>query len=329
MKQYIELMQEVLEDGTETKDRTGVGTISKFGITKEYPVSLDAFPIVTTRKINLRVIVHELIWYLSGSTNIRYLLENNVHIWTPWAYEFTSTHPQYSALTRKQDYETLKDYEQAVLNGLETGFVGFIYGYQWMGTEDFYTIDEPFDCSNCNGKGCSSCHGKGYELHPVMYNIPQGYPQLPMVIDLLKSNPNTRRAVVSAWNPAQLDTMALPPCHTLYQFKVYGNKISLMLYQRSADIPIGVPYNISEYALLLCLVASLLGKEPDKLIHTIGDAHIYLNQVELAKEQIKREPLELPKIHIRERESIHEFEAADIKIIDYKSHPAIKYPVAV
>ena len=264
MKQYLDLMQKVLNEGQEKSDRTGTGTLSIFGHQMEFDLS-DGFPLVTTKKVHLKSIVHELIWFLQGSTNISYLKENGVSIWDEWADE--------------------------------KGDLGPVYGAQWRSWPDGNngTIDQ-------------------------IQNLIQG----------IKTNPDSRRHIVSAWNPALVDEMALPPCHSLFQFYVANEELSCQLYQRSADIFLGVPFNIASYALLTHMVAHVCNLKAGKFVHTFGDAHLYLNHLDQAKLQLSRDTKMLPQLKLNpEVKNIFDFKFEDIEITNYESHPSISAPIAV
>ena len=264
MKQYLDLMQKVLNEGQKKSDRTGTGTLSIFGHQMEFNLS-DGFPLVTTKKVHLKSIVHELIWFLQGSTNISYLKENGVSIWDEWADE--------------------------------NGDLGPVYGAQWRSWPDGNngTIDQ-------------------------IQNLIQG----------IKTNPDSRRHIVSAWNPALVDEMALPPCHSLFQFYVADGELSCQLYQRSADIFLGVPFNIASYALLTHMVAHVCNLKARKFVHTFGDAHLYLNHLDQAKLQLSRDTKMLPQLKLNpEVKNIFDFKFEDIEITNYESHPSISAPIAV
>ena len=264
MKQYLEMMKYVLENGIDKSDRTGTGTRSVFGYQTRYNLN-DGFPLVTTKKCHLRSIIHELLWFLQGNTNITYLHENKVTIWDEWADE--------------------------------NGDLGPIYGKQWRKWEapDGRIID-----------------------------------QISNVIEQIKTNPYSRRLIVCAWNPADVDKMALPPCHTLFQFYVINNKLSCQLYQRSADIFLGVPFNIASYSLLTMMIAQICGLELGDFVHTTGDTHIYSNHFEQCKLQLSREPYPLPTMKINPNiKDIFSFKFEDFELQNYQCHPAIKAPVAV
>jgi thymidylate synthase len=264
MRQYLELLRHVLERGAEKSDRTGTGTKSVFGWQMRFDLA-EGFPLVTTKKLHLKSIVHELIWFLRGETNTRYLKENGVTIWDEWA-----------------DAD---------------GELGPVYGKQWRSwtCPDGRTVD-----------------------------------QIAWVVDEIRRNPNSRRLIVSAWNVADLPRMALQPCHALFQFYVAGGRLSCQLYQRSADIFLGVPFNIASYALLTQMIAQVTGLAPGDFVHTLGDAHLYSNHFEQAREQLAREPRPLPKLVLNpDVHSLFDFRYEDVAIADYAPHPAIKAPVAV
>lgn len=264
MKQYLELLRRIRKEGVEKGDRTGTGTISVFGHQMRFNLE-EGFPILTTKKLHLKSIIHELLWFISGDTNVKYLQENGVRIWNEWADE--------------------------------NGDLGHIYGYQWRSWPDYKggTID-----------------------------------QLSQVIDTLKHNPNSRRIIVSSWNVGDLDNMNLPPCHAFFQFYVANGKLSLQLYQRSADVFLGVPFNIASYALLLLMMAKEVGLQPGEFIHTLGDAHIYLNHLEQVDLQLSREPFSLPKMELNpDVKSIFDYKFEDFSLVGYESHPHIKGIVSV
>jgi len=264
MKQYLDLMQHVLNNGTQKHDRTGTGTISVFGYQMRFNLE-DGFPMVTTKKLHLRSIIHELIWFLKGETNIKYLKENGVSIWDEWADE--------------------------------NGELGPVYGSQWRSwpTPDGRHID-----------------------------------QISQVINQIKNTPDSRRLIVSAWNVAEIENMALPPCHSFFQFYVADGKLSCQLYQRSADIFLGVPFNIASYALLTMMVAQVCGLKPGEFIHTLGDAHLYNNHLEQTRLQLSREPKPLPQMKLNpEIKDIFDFKFEDFRLENYEHHPHIKAPVAV
>lgn len=264
MKQYLDLMQHVLDNGTQKHDRTGTGTISVFGYQMRFNLQ-DGFPMVTTKKLHLKSIIHELIWFLQGDTNIKYLKDNGVRIWDEWADE--------------------------------NGNLGPVYGSQWRSwpKPDGGHID-----------------------------------QITQIINTIKNNPDSRRIIVSAWNVAEIENMALPPCHAFFQFYVADGKLSCQLYQRSADIFLGVPFNIASYALLTMMVAQVCGLEAGDFIHTFGDAHLYNNHIEQAKLQLSRDPKPLPTMKINPAvKNIFDFKFEDFELVNYEAHPHIKGVVAV
>ena len=264
MKQYLDLCRHILETGVEKHDRTGTGTRSVFGYQMRFNLE-DGFPLLTTKKLHLKSIIYELLWFLQGDTNVRYLQEHGVRIWNEWADE--------------------------------NGDLGPVYGEQWR-------------------------RWKGYDGETV--------DQIQQVIRQLKTSPDSRRMMVSAWNPAQVDEMALPPCHCLFQFYVADGRLSLQLYQRSADVFLGVPFNIASYALLLQMMAQVTGYRAGDFIHTLGDAHIYLNHLEQVRLQLTREPRELPTMYINpERKDLFAFQYEDFRLDNYNPHPHIAGVVSV
>lgn len=264
MKQYLDLLDHVMTTGVEKSDRTGTGTISVFGYQMRFNLE-DGFPVMTTKKLHLRSIIHELLWFLKGETNLKYLHENKVTIWDEWAFD--------------------------------NGELGPIYGYQW--------------------RSWPAADGRHID-------------QISNVIKSIKENPDSRRHIVSAWNVAELDKMALPPCHIIFHFYVANGKLSCQLYQRSADIFLGVPFNIASYALLLLMVAQVTGLKPGEFIHTFGDAHIYLNHIEQVKLQLSRKPLPLPVMQLNpEIRNIFDFKFEDFSLLNYQSHPHIKGEISV
>lgn len=264
VKQYLELCEHILENGVKKNDRTGTGTISVFGHQMRFDLQ-EGFPLLTTKKVFLKGIIYELLWFLKGDTNIKYLQDHGVHIWDEWADE--------------------------------NGNLGPVYGHQWRswGTKDGRTID-----------------------------------QISNVIEQIKTNPDSRRLIVSAWNVGELDEMALPPCHTLFQFYVANGKLSCQLYQRSADVFLGLPFNIASYSLLTMMVAHVCGLQPGEFIHTTGDTHIYLNHIEQIKTQLQRTPRKLPTMKLNpEVKNIFDFEYEDFILEGYDPHPPIKGEVSV
>ena len=263
MRQYLDLLEQILADGVEKRDRTGTGTLSIFGHQMRFGLA-GSFPLITTKKVHLKSIVHELLWFLRGDTNVKYLNENGVTIWDAWADE--------------------------------SGELGPVYGRQWRSwpAADGGTID-----------------------------------QIARVVAAIRRNPDSRRLIVSAWNPADVDKMALPPCHCLFQFYVARGRLSCQLYQRSADVFLGVPFNIASYALLTTMVAQVAGLKPGEFIHTFGDAHLYLNHVEQARLQLDREPLALPTMTLAPRADLFSFVPGDFVLSGYSPWPHIKASVAV
>lgn len=264
MKQYLELMRHVRDNGTHKGDRTGTGTVSCFGYQMRFDLS-EGFPVLTTKKLHLRSIIHELLWFLQGDTNIHYLKENGVRIWDDWADE--------------------------------NGDLGPVYGYQWR------------SWPNPDGTHTD---------------------QIQKLIESLKHKPDSRRHIVSAWNPSFIDDMALPPCHCLFQFYVADGKLSCQLYQRSADLFLGVPFNIASYSLLTLMLAQVCGYAPGEFVHTFGDVHLYSNHLEQTDLQLQREPRSLPTLRINpDVKDLFDFRFEDFELVDYDPHPHIKAPVAV
>ena len=265
---YEDLVRTILREGTLKSDRTGTGTISLFGRQMRFDLS-HSFPLITTKKVYFRGIAYELLWFLKGSQNVRWLQENRVHIWDEWADP-------------------------------ETGDLGPVYGVQWRSwpaptpEDPHHTID-----------------------------------QIAKVLNLIRTHPDSRRMIVTAWNPAQIDSMALPPCHALFQFYVADGRLSCQLYQRSCDMFLGVPFNIASYALLTLMMAQQAGLEPGEFVWTGGDCHIYDNHVEQVLEQLSRKPYPYPTMRIRKADSIFSYQYEDFEVVDYQCHPAIKAPVAV
>ncbi|MDQ0896600.1 thymidylate synthase [Paenibacillus sp. V4I7] len=314
MKAYQELLQDILTNGTKKEDRTGTGTISVFGRQMRFDLAA-GFPLVTTKRVPFRLIASEMLWFIKGDTNIRYLLQHNNHIWNEWAFKKWVESADYSGPDmrnfglRSQQDETFKlqydeqmdEFVKKVLENDEFakqyGELGDVYGKQWRDwtTTQGGTID-----------------------------------QLKEVIHMIKTNPDSRRLIVSAWNPEDVPSMALPPCHTLFQFYVAEGKLSCQLYQRSADTFLGVPFNIAGYALLTHLIAHECGLGVGEFVHTIGDAHIYSNHMDQIQTLLSREPRELPTLKLnKDVASIFDFDVSDIEMLDYNPHPTIKAPVAV
>lgn len=292
MKQYLELCEKVLTEGHQKNDRTGTGTISYFGAQMRFDLN-DGFPLLTTKKVHLKSIIYELLWFIKGDTNIKYLVDHDVRMWNEWPYEKYKNSCEYLGETIEEFIDKIKNDE---LFAKKYGDLGPVYGKQWRHFGiDKYSID-----------------------------------QLKNVILDIKNNPDSRRLIVCAWNPLEIDQMALPPCHSLFQFYVNEGKLSCMLYQRSADLFLGVPFNIASYALLTMMVAKVCNLELGSFIHTLGDVHIYNNHLEQIKKQLARKPRELPKMKInRETENIEDFVYEDFELIDYNPHKGIKGKVAV
>lgn len=264
MQQYLDLMRHVRDNGCKKEDRTGTGTVSVFGHQMRFNLS-DGFPLVTTKKCHLKSIIHELLWFLTGDTNIQYLQDNGVRIWNEWADE--------------------------------EGNLGPVYGYQW--------------------RSWPAANGEHVD-------------QISQIIDQIKNNPDSRRIIVNAWNVGEIENMALPPCHMMFQFYVADGKLSCQLYQRSADIFLGVPFNIASYALLTMMVAQVCDLAPGDFVHTLGDAHLYSNHLEQANEQLSRKPFPLPVMKINpEVKSIFDYKFEDFELVGYEAHPHIKGAVAV
>lgn len=286
MKQYLDLCQHILDKGYKKEDRTGTGTLSTFGYQMRYDLS-KGFPLLTTKKMALKAIIYELLWFLKGDTNIKYLQDNGVKIWNP-------------------------DYERVEKAGTHYGGdLGPIYGKQWRSWGPVpYLEDNPI--------------GMGKDT------LFKTIDQITEVINQIMSNPDSRRLIVNAWNVADLPYMALPPCHVMFQFYVANNKLSCQLYQRSGDVFLGVPFNIASYALLTMMIAQVVGLEPGEFIHTLGDAHIYLNHIDQVRLQLTREPIKLPRMILnKEVNDIFSFKYEDFKLEDYDSWPGIKGSVSV
>ncbi len=288
MKQYHDLVEHVFNNGHRKDDRTNTGTISTFGYQMRFDLK-EGFPLLTTKKVFYKAIIYELLWFIKGDTNIKYLVDHGVKIWNEWPYENFKKHSSYQG-------ETLEEYVDKIKTDAnfarEHGDLGPVYGAQWR---------------NFNGVD-----------------------QLAQVINLIKHQPESRRMILSAWNPAEINNMALPPCHTLIQFYVSNQKLSLQLYQRSGDIFLGIPFNIASYALLLEMVAQVTNLEVGEFVHTIGDAHIYINHIDQLKLQLKREIRPLPTLKLNPHiKDLEDFTFEDIEIIGYDPHPPIKGVVAV
>jgi len=263
-RQYLDLLEDILANGVQRGDRTGTGTLGVFGRQMRFDLS-KGFPLLTTKKLHRKSIILELLWFLRGDTNVRWLQERGVSIWDEWADR-------------------------------ETGELGPVYGKQW--------------------RSWSAPDGRVID-------------QIAAVVEGLKTNPNSRRHIVSAWNPAEVEDMALPPCHCLFQFFVADGKLSCQLYQRSADVFLGVPFNIASYALLTLMMAKVTGLEPGEFVHTLGDAHLYLNHLDQARLQLSREPLPLPVMHVADKDDLFAFDYEDFQLEGYRAHPSIAAPIAV
>lgn len=301
MKQYHDLMKAILASGTKKTDRTGTGTISIFGYQMRFNLA-EGFPLVTTKKVHIKSIIHELLWFLQGDTNIAYLVRNGVGIWNEWPFQSylkqTGQEAQYPKYSEEWKVRMKEFVEQIRIDddfAQKWGELGPVYGRQWRNFE--------------------------------------GVDQMADVIKDIKNNPDSRRLIVSAWNPKEIPVMAksgLPPCHTLFQFYVADGKLSCQLYQRSADVFLGVPFNIASYALLTMMVAKVCGLGYGDFVHTFGDAHLYSNHLEQAELQLSREPMPLPQMEINpDVKSIFDFAYDDFKLSNYEPYPAIKAPVAV
>lgn len=288
MKQYIDLCNYILNNGVKKDDRTGTGTISVFGYQMRFNLG-EGFPLLTTKKVHLKSIIHELLWFISGSTNIKYLVDNDVRIWNDWSYDLYKKSPDFQGETIEEFAAKIKESDEFAK---KYGNLGPVYGKQWR---DFNGVD-----------------------------------QLSNLIEQIKTNPNSRRLIISAWNPAEVDKMALPPCHSFMQFYVAEGKLSCQLYQRSADVFLGVPFNIASYALFTMMIAQVCGLEPGDFVHTLGDAHIYLNHLDQVNKQIKRSLRPLPKMVINTNvKSIFDFKYEDFTLLNYNPHSGIKGKVAV
>ncbi|SNZ10273.1 thymidylate synthase [Terribacillus aidingensis] len=311
---YLDLCRYVLNNGTKKEDRTGTGTVSVFGYQMRFDLK-QGFPLLTTKRVPFRLIASELLWFLKGDTNIRYLLEHNNNIWNEWAFKNWVESEAYDGPdmtdfgrrslqdeTFRAAYDTEMDkFKQLILTDNDFsekfGHLGDVYGKQWRSWQT--TKGETID-------------------------------QLQDIIEMIKKNPDSRRLIVSAWNPEDVPTMALPPCHTMFQFYVADNKLSCQLYQRSGDIFLGIPFNIASYSLLTHLIAKECGLEVGEFIHTIGDAHLYTNHLEQVETQLSRTPKQLPSLHIKDSfSSVFDAAMEDLEIVGYEPHPAIKAPVAV
>ncbi len=288
MKQYLDMCRDILENGSKKDDRTNTGTISIFGYQSRYNLE-EGFPLLTTKKVFMKGIIHELLWFIKGDTNIKYLVDNNVRIWNEWPYEIFKKSADYNGESLEEFVKKIKE-DDAFAK--KHGDLGPVYGKQWR---NFGGVD-----------------------------------QIEKLINDIKTNPTSRRLIISAWNPSEVSNMALPPCHAFMQFYVNDGKLSLQLYQRSADVFLGVPFNIASYSLFLMMVAQVTGLKPYEFVHTTGDTHIYLNHLDQINLQLSRETKKLPKMEINpEVKSIFDFKYEDFKLKDYDPHPAIRGVVAV
>lgn len=293
MIQYHDFLRHILDHGTKKEDRTGTGTISTFGYQMRFDLK-DGFPLVTTKKLHLKSIIYELLWFLAGDSNIQYLCKNGVGIWNDWPYAKYSKSPGFAG-------ETIREFAQKISEddafAQKWGELGPVYGHQWRHWPD----------------------GKGGEIDQIQH-----------LIDQIHKNPDSRRLIVSAWNVADIEQMTLPPCHSIFQFYIKEGKLSCQLYQRSADAFLGVPFNIASYALFTMMVAQICNLALGDFVHTFGDAHIYLNHIEQVETQLGRKPYPLPQMKINPAvKNIFDFKYEDFELVNYQSHPHIKGEVAV
>ncbi len=299
MRIYLDLLEDVLKNGKEERnERTGVGTIKVFGRMLRFDLS-KGYPLLTTKRMFVKGIIHELLWFIRGDSNIKYLVRNGVNIWNEWPFQnylkangLEKKYPVYSQQWREKLQEFVEKIKQDDEFADRWGDCGPIYGVQWR---NFFGVD-----------------------------------QLKWVVEEIKKNPANRRLIVSAWNPAQIDKMALPPCHVLYQFQVSGDRLNCLMYQRSVDVFLGLPFNIASYALLTMMVAQVTGYKPGELVMALGDTHIYLNHLDQVREQLKRKPYPLPRMKINPQvKNLFDFKFSDFELVGYQYHPAIKAPIAV
>ena len=288
MKQYLDLCKTILEEGTKKEDRTGTGAISYFGYQMRFDLS-KGFPLLTTKRVHLKSIIHELLWFIQGDTNIKYLVDNDVRIWNDWPYDVYKKSNEFKGETIEEFAEMIKESDEFAK---KWGNCGPIYGKQWR---NFGGVD-----------------------------------QLENLIHDIKTNPTSRRLIISAWNPTEVQSMVLPPCHCFMQFYVNDGKLSCQLYQRSADVFLGVPFNIASYSLFTMMIAQVCGLKPGVFVHTLGDAHIYNNLLDQVNLQLTREPRELPEMKINPNvKSIYDFKYEDFELVNYNPHKGIKGKVSV
>lgn len=310
MRQYLDLLQHILDCGVVKDDRTGTGTKSVFGYQMRFDLSA-SFPLLTTKKLATRAIVHELLWFLSGSTNIKYLVDHDVKIWNEWPFQaylkasgLEKNFPMYSDAWSAKMLQFVEQIKNDVSFAVQWGELGPVYGHQWRNFGATKNADGTYKRD--------------------------GIDQIGWVLSEIRTNPSSRRLIVTGWNPHEQGLVALPPCHTLFQFFVAEGKLSCQLYQRSADVFLGVPFNIASYSLLTRMIAQVCGLQAGEFVHTIGDAHLYLNHLEQTCEQLKRDPRPLPQLQLNPAiKNLSEFTIEDIEITGYDPHPAIKAPIAV